>query len=83
MKNTTLCLYYKIKWFVTYFCLDVAEAPYSCIGKASHPTIVGWEDTPQVGSLLPVDLGTISNGRTPNTTIGVKNSRISIRVSNT
>ena len=36
------------------------------------PTIVGQEDTPQVGSLLPVVLDTISNGRIPTTSIYVK-----------
>ena len=30
-------------------------------------TIVGWEDTPQVGYLLPVCLEPISDGGTPNT----------------
>ena len=35
------------------------------------PTIVGWEDTPQVGSLLPVGLDTISDERTATTRICV------------
>ena len=43
-------------------------------------TIVGQEDTPQVGSLLPVGLGSISDGHTPNVRISVTNSRISVRV---
>ena len=37
------------------------EAPCTCIGT---PTTVGWEDTPQLGNLLPVGLGPISNERT-------------------
>ena len=32
---------------------------YSCIGIT---TIVGQEDTPQVGSLLPIDLGLLHKG---------------------
>ena len=55
----------------------MAEKPCSCIRTQ---TIVGQEDTPQVGSLLPVGLGTISNGHTPNTRIYVNNSRISLMV---
>ena len=43
-------------------------------------TIVGWEDTVQVGSLLPDGLGPISYGYTPNIRIYSRNSRISIRV---
>ena len=42
------------------------------------PSIVGREDTPQVGSLLPVSLGTISNERTPNTRICVINAIIGV-----
>ena len=51
--------------------------PCTCI---ITPTLVGWEDTSQVGSLLPITLGPISNGHTPNTRIYVSNSIISIRV---
>ena len=53
------------------------EAPCSCIGIL---TIVGREDTPQVGSLLPIGTDLFSNGHTPNTRICVSNSKISIRV---
>ena len=42
------------------------------------PTIVGREDTPQAGSLLPVGLGTISNVHTPTTRICVINAIIGI-----
>ena len=42
------------------------------------PTIVGQEDTPQVGSLLPVSLGTISNEHTPTTRICMINAIIGI-----
>ena len=42
------------------------------------PTIVGREDTPQAGSLLPVGLGTISNERSPTTRICAINAIISI-----
>ena len=42
------------------------------------PTIVGREDTPQVGSLLPVGLGTISDERTPNTRICMINAIIGV-----
>ena len=42
------------------------------------PTIVGQEDTPQVGSLLPVGLGTTSDERTPTTRIYVINAIIGI-----
>ena len=59
------------------FSRDVAKAACSCMGTL---TIVGWEETPQVGSLLPAALGPISDGRTLNTTICVSNSRIGIRV---
>ena len=38
------------------------------------PTIVGREDTPQVGSLLPVLLGTIFDGRTSTTRICMINA---------
>ena len=44
------------------------------------PTIVGWEDTLQVGSFPPIGLGPISDGCTPSIRIGVANSRISVRV---
>ena len=40
------------------------------------PTIVGREDTPQVGSFLPVGLGTISYERTPTTRICMINAII-------
>ena len=42
------------------------------------PTIVGREDTPQVGSLLPVGLGTISDEHTPTTRICVINAIIGV-----
>ena len=42
------------------------------------PTIVGREDTPQVGSLLPVGLGTISDERTPTTRICMINAIIGV-----
>ena len=42
------------------------------------PTIVGREDTPQVGSLLPVTLGTISDKRTLNTRICMINAIIGV-----
>ena len=42
------------------------------------PTIVGQEDTPQAGSLLPVSLGTISDECTPTTKICMINSIIGI-----
>ena len=42
------------------------------------PTIVGREDTPQVGSLLPVGLGTISNEHTPTTRICMINAIIGV-----
>ena len=42
------------------------------------PTIVGREDTPQVGNLLPVGLGTISNECTPTTRICMINAIISV-----
>ena len=42
-------------------------------------TIVEREDTPQVGSLLPVGLGTISDGRTPTTRICINNSIIGVK----
>ena len=41
-------------------------------------TIVGREDIPQVGSLLPVGLGTISDEHTPATRICVINSIIGV-----
>ena len=59
------------------FSWDVLEAPCSCI---ETPTIVGQEVTPQVASLLAVDLGPISNGCKPNIGIGVTTSIISVRV---
>ena len=55
----------------------MAEAPCSCIGIQ---TIVGREDINWVGSLLPVSLRPISDGCTPNIGIGIRNSRISVRV---
>ena len=42
------------------------------------PTIVRQEDTSQVGSLLPVNLGTISDERTPTTRICTINAIIGI-----
>ena len=42
------------------------------------PTIVGQEDTPQVGSLLPVGLSTISDECTPTTRICVINAIIGV-----
>ena len=44
------------------------------------PTIVGQEETPQVGSLLLIGLGPISRGHTLKTGICLSNSTISIRV---
>ena len=41
-------------------------------------TIVGWEDMPQVGSLLPVGLGTISDEHTPTSRICMINSIIGV-----
>ena len=41
-------------------------------------TIVGQEDTPQVGSLMPVGLGTISDEHTPTTMICVINAIIGV-----
>ena len=42
------------------------------------PAIVGQEDTPQVGSLLPVSLGTISDEYTPTISICVINAIIGV-----
>ena len=42
------------------------------------PTIVGREDTPRAGSLLPVGLSTISDGHTPTTRICVNNSIVGL-----
>ena len=42
------------------------------------PTISGREDTPQVGSLMPVGLGTISDEHTPTTRICVINAIIGV-----
>ena len=42
------------------------------------PTIVGREDTPQVGNLLSFGLGTISDERTPTTRICVINAIIGV-----
>ena len=55
----------------------MAVVPCSSIGT---PIIVGQEDTSKIGSFLPVGLGPISDGHTPNTRISITNSRISIRV---
>ena len=41
-------------------------------------TIVGWKDMPQVGGLLPVGLGTISDEHTPTSRICMINSIIGI-----
>ena len=59
------------------FCWDVAEAPCSCIRTL---TIVGWEKTPQVGSLLPVGQGSIADRHTPNDKTDTRNSRMSVKV---
>ena len=48
-----------------------------CIGTL---TIVGQEETPQVGIFQPVDLGPISNRRTFNVGICIRNFRISFRL---
>ena len=42
------------------------------------PTIVGQEDTPQAGSLLPVGLGTICDEHTPTTRIYMINPTIGV-----
>ena len=42
------------------------------------PTIVGRDDTPQVGSFLPVGLGTISDECTPTTRICMINAIIGV-----
>ena len=60
------------------FCWDFAEVPCNCIGHT--PTIVERVGTPQVGSLLPISLGPVSDGCTPVTRIGISNSRLSVRV---
>ena len=51
--------------------------PCSCIETL---TIVEQEDTPQVGSLLPIGQDPISNGYFPNTGISISNSRKSVGV---
>ena len=56
------------------------KAPCSFIGILS---IVGHLDTLQVGSLLPIGLGPISDGCTSSTRICVNNSRISVRIIST
>ena len=53
------------------------EAPCNYRGIV---TIVGKEETLQVGSFLPISQGPISDGHTSNTSICIRNSRISIRV---
>ena len=63
--------------FFAFLCLDVNEVPYSYIRIL---TIVVWEDTPQVGSFLPIGLGPIAYGYKLNTRIDITNSRINIRV---
>ena len=57
--------------------MDVAEAPYSCI---RIPTRVGREEVPQVGSPIAVSQGPISDKRTLNTRIHVRNCIIRIRI---
>ena len=42
------------------------------------PTIVGQEDTPQAGSLLPIGLDTISDERSPTTRICTINAITSV-----
>ena len=59
------------------FSWDIVEAPCGCI---RIPTIVGKEDTPQVGSLLPISLSLIFHGCTSNVINYISNSRISARV---
>ena len=59
-----------MQWFIVYFEINVAKVLCSCIGI---PTIVKQEDSPQVGSLLPVGLGPISNGSNSNTRISIIN----------
>ena len=58
------------------FLLKCSVVPYSCIGT---PNIVSQEDTPQVGSLLPIGLNPISDGHIPNARICISNSRIGVR----
>ena len=43
-------------------------------------TIVGWEETLEVESLLPVSQSPIIDKRTPNIRIGIEKSKISTRV---
>ena len=56
------------------------KAPCTYIGTT---TIVGQEETPHVVSLFAVGLGPIFDEHTPNTRIGVTNSRINVRVTMT
>ena len=60
-----------------HFFFYIAEASNSKVGIL---TMVGQEDTPKVGSLLPVGLSAITDRHNPNTKICMSNSRISFRV---
>ena len=51
----------------------LVEMGLACPIVEQIPTIVGWEDTLQAGSFLPVSLGTISDEHTPTTRICVIN----------
>ena len=51
----------------------MVEVPCTYIGT---PTIVGQDDAPKVGSLMPAGLGPISDGCTPNTRISISNSSV-------
>ena len=72
MKDISLWFAQKIKWFLVYFCWDIAESPCSCIGTL---TTIGQEGAPQVGILLPISLGLIF-GCNPYTRICIRISRI-------
>ena len=77
MNDKSLWICIRKKRSVVYFCWDVAEAPCCFIRIL---TTVEQEENPQVGSLLLISLGPISNGYTHNTKTWIRNSRISIGV---
>ena len=65
-------------YYVIICCIIMLGWGLSALLLNKIPTIVGWEDTPQVTSLLPIGLGTISDERIPTTRICIINAIIGV-----
>ena len=74
-KSSWICVK-RIKECIAYF-VSIVEMTHSWITTL---TIASWEETPKVGSLLPISQSPITDRSTPNSRICIRNTGISVRV---